>query len=221
VIAHHQKELYEKREKLQKKARQASKPDAAALTKKITHLDLLMQYFESTQAHSISTFKSRLVGPNPTITFQSIWYALRPGSFAYCQFDNEWIGCVILRVKGKKQKNDPAIVKWNILVWFLLAPQKGKFLRGYTRSKGSEVNPTKHVIQHFEGERPVTSLPVIPREYWDARDNGARRQQFEARGKKKLELMEARPKEMKHSGTSIEHDKKEVRMALVWPIFYS
>jgi hypothetical protein len=137
---------------------------------------------------------------------------LQPGKFAYCLFDNTWIGCVVLRVKGKLHKNskDRKIARWNILVWFLLGPENGKFIRGYTRTGKPNTNETKHVIHRFEGEMAVTSLPIIPREYWDARDNGARRRQFEARGKKKLDILDGGPREMIFKGSSLAEEKKQV-----------
>ena len=107
-----------------------------------------------------------------------------------------------MRVKGKEERNSKKIARWNILVWFL--DYNANLFRGYTESgeKG------KHVIHRFEGEQDVTSLKVIPREYWDSIDGGARREQFEARGMKKVKLLQSGYKQMNHKGESLEKRRR-------------
>lgn len=92
-----------------------------------------------------------------------------------------------MRVKGKKDRNSTRTDRWKVLVWFL--DLQGALSRGYTQTHHEAEQDTKLRIYRYEGEQDVTSLKIIPREFWDAIDNGARRAQFEARGAKKFELM--------------------------------
>lgn len=149
----------------------------------------------------------------PTITVDALWYLLKPGTLAYYQYTGEWIGCVIMRVKGKVNPNfgSRKIIRWNIHVWFLSF--SGGLFRAYTQSDQDPELQTKHLIYQYEGEQDVTTLKVVPKEFWDAIDNGARREQFEARGARKLKLMNPAFQQLGHKGESLERKKRLVRKA--------
>lgn len=169
-------------------------------------LDFIKPYAERTLPH----IQHRLKQDVPTVTWDSIWYLLRPGTISYCLFDNERIGCVILRAK-RKIKRDAK--RWNVHVWFL--DFQDKLRRGFTLSRKSGQPRTKHYINFFEGERTVTSLPVFPRQYWDCRDQGKRKTLFEERGKKKLDLLRNEPKQMTYEGQSLENKRRNVRIYFI------
>jgi len=160
----------------------------------------------------VPPIQRRLQNKVPTITFDALWYLLKPGTLAYCQYAGEWIGCVIMRVKGKVERKSISkkIVRCNIHVWFLSF--SGGLFRAYT-TMGSPEFQTKHSIQRYEGEQDVTTLKVVPKEFWDAIDNGARREQFEARGWRKVKLMNPVFQQMSHKGESLEKRKRLVRKA--------
>jgi hypothetical protein len=191
-----------------------SKPSAAEEVKdagkeKADHLKVMLEFIQPHINRLLPSIQRQIQNKVPTITFDALWYLLRPGTLAYCEFDNEWIGCVIMRVKGKSDPDvySHRIVKWNILVWFL--DYAGELVRAFTQSKPE----TKHVIHHFEGERDITSLKVIPRVYWDAIDGGARREQFEARGLKKVQLLKSGYKQMNYEGASLDKKGRTVCVA--------
>jgi hypothetical protein len=177
------------------------------LAKQAQHLGLLLNFLEPHSKKLIPPIHRLLQNKNPTITFEGLWYLLKPGSFAYCLFDNVWIGCVIMCVKLKKTN------KYNIHVWFL--DYVGGMNRVATKSKTRERVGTKHIIHYFEGQMAITALPVMPRDYWDKLDGGARRRDFEERGKLKVDLFTCQPKQMHYEGVAFKNPDKVCRIAIL------
>lgn len=203
VLVHHEKELKRLHAKLSDPSGSSENDeDKIAAQEQADHLKVLLDFIQPQVDRLVPPIQRRLQKKVPTITFDTLWYLLKPGTFVYCQYDKEWIGAIIMRVKGKEERSSKKITRWNILVWFL--DYNAGLFRGYTESgeKG------KHVIHRFEGEQDVTSLSVIPREYWDAIDGGARRDQFEARGLKKVKLLQSGYKQMNYKGESLEKTRR-------------
>jgi hypothetical protein len=168
------------------------------------HLNVLLDFIRPYMDRFVPKAERRLLKPEPTVTFDMIWYHLNPGKFCYCLFDEQLIGCVVLSVKGKSDKNRPdsdKIVRWNVRLWFLDV-RGGKLHRGFT----------KRSIPAFEGQKAVTTLPVIPREYWDRADGGARKKHFEKRGRKKLEVLKQDHLQLDYDGQSLEETRRTVSL---------
>ena len=70
------------------------------------------------------------------------------------------------------------------------------------------------LIEYFEGEKNVLSLEVYPCEYWDTRDGGARRHEYEIAGRSHLELLRAGCIYMNYSGYV--HSPRRVRVSSDW-----
>jgi hypothetical protein len=203
ILVHHEQEL----KKLEAKLSEPREPTATddeknVAAEKADHIRVLLEFIQPQIDRLVPPIQRRLQKKIPTITFDTLWYLLRPGTFVYCQYDGEWIGAIIMRVKGKEERNSKRIDRWNILVWFL--DYNAHLFRGYTASG----ERGKHAIHRFEGEQDVTSLKVIPREYWDAVDGGARREQFEVRGWRKVKLLQSGFKQMNHKGESLERRRR-------------
>jgi hypothetical protein len=206
VLIHHEKELRNLLEKTSSPSKESEPVDE----EKAEHLKVLLDFVQPQIDRLVPPIERRLQNKVPTVAFDSLAYLLRPGTLAYCQFDGEWIGCVIMWVKGKKERDSTKIDRWNIHVWFLAYNSEGLF-RAYTMSDPDSALETKHSIPRYEGEQNVTSLKVVPKVYWDAIDNGARREQFEARGIRKFDLLRTRFQQMSHKGESLEKEKRLVR----------
>lgn len=206
VIIHHEKEL----RKLLKEISSPSEEHSPADVETAEHLKILLEFVQPQIDRIVPPIERRMQNKVPTITYDALWYLLKPGTLAYCQYAGEWIGCVIMQVKRKKELDRGTTDHWNIFVWFL---SFGKQLfRAYTSSK-SDVDSrikTKHTIERYEGEKEITSLKVVPREYWDAIDNGARKEQFEARGVRKVKCISSKFQTMSHKGEMIDVKKRLV-----------
>lgn len=198
ILIHHEKELKQLQKKYSTPGKEGDKEAAE-------HLKVLLDFVQPQIDRIVPPIQRRLQNKVPTITFDALWYLLRPGTLAYCQFGGEWIGCVIMQVRGKKRESK-SITRWNVHVWFLSFTNK--LTRPYTFSHSDSDLQTKHSISRYEGEQEITSLPVVPREYWDAIDNGARKKEFETRGARKLKLMSERFQQMNHKGEMLDKNKR-------------
>ncbi len=205
VLIHHEKELRRLLQSISSPHEEHSSDDEETAK----HLKMLLDFVEPQIQRLVPPIEKRLQNKVPTIAFDALGYLLRPGTLAYCQYDGEWIGCVVMLVKAKEERGSTKIDHWNIHVWFLGYNSEGLF-RAYTNSSSE----TKHQVYRYEGEQDVTSLKVVPKVYWDAIDNGARREQFEARGERKVMLMNARFQQMSHKGETLEKQKLLVRIKL-------
>lgn len=205
VLIHHEHHLRTLYDEISSPSQERSPADKEAAE----HLRILLEFMKPQVEKIVPPIQKLLQNSAPTITFDALWYLLKPGTLAYCQYDGEWIGCVIMGVKGKQRDISSKIHYWNVRVWFLGYDVKGLW-RGYTKSSKEPEIKTKHSIEWYEGERDVTSLEVVPREYWDAIDNGERRAKFEARGAKKVKLMSTRFRQMSHKGESLERKRRPV-----------
>jgi hypothetical protein len=212
VLIHHEKELRKLHQKLSSHGKERTSVDIET----VKHLEVLLDFLKPHFDRIVLPIERRLQNKVPTIDFDSLWYLLRPGILAYCQYAGEWIGCVIMGVKGQVEENSGKITQWNIQIWFLRF--SGGLGRAFTHSSRDpysvsmrdQIPETGHYIARYEGEKDVTSLEVVPREYWDSIDNGARRERFEARGAMKMEMMNPRFQQMSHKGESIEKKKRLV-----------
>ncbi|ESZ91573.1 ATPase [Sclerotinia borealis F-4128] len=193
ILIHHEKELRGLLQKMSSPHEEHSSDNEEIAE----HLKILIDFVQPQIHRLVPPIEKRLQNKVPTIAFDALGYLLRPGTLAYCQYEGEWVGCVIMWVKKK-------IAHWNIHVWFLSYDTEG-FTRSYTDSSKSH---KKHTIPRYEGEQDVTSLKVVPRVYWDAIDNGARREQFEARGARKVMLLNARFQLMNHKDETLEEQKR-------------
>jgi len=179
VLAHHITELrdFHNRLALDKGTTEDEIDEAAT---KYDHLKVLLDYLEPHIERTVLPAHRRLKKETPTTTFADIWYLLRPGALAYAKHDDTWIGCVIEQATLDENNGDNNGSKWSARVWLL----------DHSWSEARICRSTIDIeIEHFDGEKEVTELNVFPREYFDRTDEGARRKQFEARGRKAADVV--------------------------------
>ncbi|TGO60869.1 hypothetical protein BCON_0032g00650 [Botryotinia convoluta] len=192
VLIHHEKELHEKHTQLteQSECTEADK-------EKAEHLKALLDFIKPQSMKLLQPILPLLKNKVPTVSFDGLRYLLKPGTLAYYKFDNEWIGCIILRVNPEAKRKSSKIANWSVSVWYLEWSYHAYRIE------------TKFDIESFEGKRDITSLKVIPREYWDANDNNARRKKFEDRGLKKMTLLKSGHKQMDYKGKTAEEEERQ------------
>ncbi|CAG8951356.1 hypothetical protein HYFRA_00007267 [Hymenoscyphus fraxineus] len=202
VLLHHEKELRKVETRLSSVANISDDEKAQA-----EHLHILLEFIRPHLERIVPPIERRLQKKVPTVTFEALWYLLKPGTLAYCQFDGHWIGCVIMHLKNKFKQGEKKVDRLNVRVWFLDF-FLNKLNRAWTRSDRDPSRKTKHAIQQFDGEENVTNLQIIPRKYWDAIDKGAKRKSFEARGLKKITMLQKGHQQMAHDGMSLEKERR-------------
>lgn len=148
VLIHHEKELHEKHTRL------TEQPGCTEADKeKAEHLKALLDFIKPQSMKPLQPILPLLKNKVPTVSFDGLRYLLKPGTLAYYKYDNEWIGCIILRVNPEAKRKSSKIANWSGSVWYLEWSYHAYRIE------------TKFDIESFEGERDITSLSVIPREY--------------------------------------------------------
>ncbi|KAK8035739.1 hypothetical protein PG991_001812 [Apiospora marii] len=147
----------------------------------VKQLEVLLKFLRPHYQRQFVAARNRLSSSQPTVRFDDIWVLMKPGSLAYTKWDGQWLGCVI----GKSTKLPPRPAdgyaqRWSIEYWFLQVHWPSDQIRFATNSA---------VIDQFEGEQLVTSLPVYPAEFQDANDNGQRKRKLTERGQKTCEIL--------------------------------
>ncbi|TGO69786.1 hypothetical protein BOTNAR_0007g00680 [Botryotinia narcissicola] len=192
VLIHHEKELHEKHTRL------TEQPECTEADKeKAEHLKALLDFIKPQSMKLLQPILPLLKNKVPTVSFDGLRYLLKPGTLAYYKYDNKWIGYIILRVNPETKRRSSKIANWSVSVWYL------------EWSYHAYQIETKFDIESFEGERDIASLKVIPREYWDANDNNARRKKFEDRGLKKMTLLKSGHKQMEYKGKTAEEEERQ------------
>ena len=134
----------------------------------------------------------------PVITFHNLWLLFKPGDDIYYDnikklFGDLVCGGVLMSTKVVElDSTRGALGKETYLdVRFWALQCGGSYI---TKCEASLM------IRLFEGEREVTSLPVFPCKYQDARDKGEVRRKLETRGEKVYKVLQAEPKQMWYEG---------------------
>ncbi|KAK7536773.1 uncharacterized protein J3D65DRAFT_623379 [Phyllosticta citribraziliensis] len=143
---------------------------------KCEHIQVLLDYLDPKIQREILPAQKRLQKAKPTVTYNDLWYLLRPGALSYHIHDNVWIGCVIQRAALVPGTGGQAHDKghWEIYVWF----QDSIWGTGWLATALKKVT-----VDHFEGEKLVLDLPVFPRDYFDIKDGNKRRSDYQKRGR--------------------------------------
>ncbi|KAK7569136.1 hypothetical protein IWX47DRAFT_852733 [Phyllosticta citricarpa] len=143
---------------------------------KCEHIQILLDYLGPKIQRDILPVQKRLEKHEPTVTFNDLWYLLRPGALSYHIHDLVWIGCVIQSAELVQGTGAQAHENghWEIYVWF----QDSIWGTGWLATALKKVK-----IEYFEGEELVTNLPVFPRDYFDKQDGNRRRSELQERGR--------------------------------------
>jgi hypothetical protein len=168
------------------------------------HLHVLLEFLQPQFQTLCAPGQDRLSQISPTVIFEDMWFLMKPGAMAYAMCDNIWIGCVIKESKLTSVPLDHSTDKWSVTVIFLQVDWASDEI-GYASSTV--------VIERFDGERLVTSLPVFPCEFHDKQDGGARNETFRKGGDKVCELLWGESRYMKYEGEVMDNSRSYVRLS--------
>lgn len=144
-----------------------------------SHLKHLYEFVEESYHAKVIPCEQDLSGPCPQITFDMIWYLLKPGTDVYAQSDGIVFAGVVLDVKRVSAKSHAIISgdiieseSWSVDFWYL-------------KTDGARIKRTRHGVEitPYSGLRDVADLPVHPVSIWDAKDKGERRTSVLARSR--------------------------------------
>lgn len=176
---------------------------------KLKHLKVLLQYLRPLFQRHYNAARSRLSLDHPTVRFEDLWVLMKPGSLAYTEWDGQWLGCII----GESTKLPPELSKgipqrWSVEYWLLQA---------HWPSDQIQFAANDVIIDRFEGEQVVTSLPICPVEFQDAKDSGVRRRALIERGLKTCDILWSGSRYMSYEGECLSRSKQRVSLPLVPP----
>jgi hypothetical protein len=196
VLIHHASDLQQLHDQLT----QSPGTERANAAEKCRHIRILLDLLARKIDRSITPAQKRLEKATPTVIFKDLWYLLRPGLLSYFNHDGEWLGGVIQSVSFRDADDDEPAA-WEVTVWF------------QDNSGSRQVNeyaPNTITIEDFDGERLATSLPVIPRDFYDRTDNGERKAAFIRRGERARDILWDRYIYAKYDGKLMDSAKSEV-----------
>jgi hypothetical protein len=196
VLIHHIRELKELKDRLESSIA-ASSDDR--ILEKCRHLQVLLDFLNSRFQRTLQADK-RLLKENPTVVFEDIWYLLKPGTLVYFLHDGLWFGGTIESVSHRRNDSN----KEEAWIVNILFQDVGFDTHMLARA------PHSIIIEAFDGEKLVTSLPVLPCQIHDRQDNGTRRAAFQKRGALVADIMWSGYKYMKYRGMTMDKKKRKV-----------
>ncbi|GES65448.1 ATPase family AAA-domain-containing protein 3B [Aspergillus terreus] len=196
VLIHHIRELKALKDRLESSI--AAESDNR-ISEKCRHLQVLLDFLNPRFQRTLTQAEKRLLKESPTVVFGDIWYLLKPGILVYFLHDGLWLGGVIESVSHRLE-GDPKEDVWEVRVLF----QDVHFHKNVLGHA-----PCCIIIEAFDGEKLVTSLPVLPCQFHDRQDNGTRRTAFQKRGALVADILWSGYKYMKYSGMTMDKKKKK------------
>lgn len=140
------------------------------------HMELLRKYLKGKPGVPLEAMRSSWTRSKPTISFETLWLLLKPGSDVYVREPDGSLNAYIvdsvrggiIMIEGRK-----TISAYNVQVWHLVLG-------------GSDIVPrtTRIDIAPFDNEREILSLPIFPVRCKDDLDNGETKQRLINRGKR-------------------------------------
>ncbi|KKY25645.1 putative atpase aaa+ type core [Diplodia seriata] len=188
---------------------EAEKTDADV---KYEHLQTLLEFLDPHVEKTVLPARRRLKKDAATVTWDDMWYLLRPGSLSYAMHDDTWLGVVIREAEITTDSDNPDIHKWKVTAWLLDHTWYSSSIRT------AEVSVD---VPYFEGEKTVTSLPIYPREYLDkteesAGDGSGRRAKFVQRGARMRDIIwDGGHAYLRHDGEFADEKKRPYKGPLI------
>ncbi|KAL1615181.1 hypothetical protein SLS56_011913 [Neofusicoccum ribis] len=171
------------------------------------HLQVLLDFLDPHVEKTVLPARRRLAKDVATVTFDDLWYLMRPGSLAYAMYEDTWLGVVIKESEFVTENDgNGELRKWNVKGWLL------------DHSWHSPSIGTAEVtieVPYFEGEKVVTALPIHPREYFDRTDGGERREKFRRRGEKMCDIIWHGHAYLAYDGEFMDEKKRPYKGALI------
>ncbi|KAI0451719.1 hypothetical protein F5B21DRAFT_516499 [Xylaria acuta] len=165
----------------------------------LEHVQILVEFLRPRYQQQYIPAKERSLTIQPTVRFEDLWVVMKPGSLAYTCWNSHTIGCVIGKsVLLPPEPSHDLPERWSIDFWFLQV---------HWPSDQIGFNLQTAVVDRFDGEKPVTSLPIHPAEYVDAKDQGKTKQRFMARGRKVCDILWGESRYMEYDGECMDRSK--------------
>ncbi|KAJ8127276.1 hypothetical protein O1611_g6359 [Lasiodiplodia mahajangana] len=171
---------------------------------KLEHIQVLLGFLRPRYQQQYVPAKERYLSTQPTVRFEDLWVAMKPGVPAYAEFNRGITGCVVgcvigevIRLPPKPSQDLPG--RWSIDFWFL-----------QVHWPSDEIGCTRHTITItlFDGEKPITSLPIYPAEILDATDQGTTKRRFVDRGRKVRDILWGQSMYMEYDGECMDIAKQ-------------
>ncbi|KAI3325235.1 hypothetical protein HD806DRAFT_533827 [Xylariaceae sp. AK1471] len=164
------------------------------------HLQVLLEFLRPRFQQQYSPARERSLAVQPTVKFDDLWVIMKPGSLAYAKWDGISIGCVVGKsVHLTPKPSDDLPERWSIKFWFLQVHWPSDQI-------GCAIHTA--VINRFDGEKLITSLPLCPAEFHDLQDQGAMKRHFTDRGEKVCEVLWGESKYMYYDGECMDQSKQ-------------
>ncbi|RYC61934.1 hypothetical protein CHU98_g4282 [Xylaria longipes] len=154
------------------------------------HLELVLDFLKEEFGDSISNERGRYERSPAFRTFRMLWLLFKPGCTVYVNTGGKKDACVVESIEtGDGILSSPMeqLPDCKLNLWYL--DFDGRYV---TRCKRVEVVPS------FQGEKSITSLNVVPSEFWDKKDEGRLRLKLEDEGVKWYKLLTG--KQVQYSG---------------------
>lgn len=125
-------------------------------------------------------------------TNEALWFLYKPGCHVYSQIDGNWRAFIVRNavITYSMARSTTSSMITIITAWYI-AHNGERFVR---RNK-------KFTFSPFDGERKITSLDLIPSQYFNSADNI--RGILESRGHRYYDIMRNTPRHLGYSGDAI------------------
>lgn len=214
VLMHHITDLEEFMIKIKTGAEDSEQGTNAV---RLQHLQILLNFIRPQFQQRCAPAQQRLSHAIPTVTFNDLWFLMKPGSMAYSLYDGHWIGCTIGQNSKEEISSDGISREESSKDQTRLDHCPSRWSTRITLLRASSVSPrldpvSSHVeIDEFDGEKLITSLPIFPREFHDKNDAGDRRGLFEKRGERIAKMVWAGSHYARHRGYCLDDSQFYVR----------
>lgn len=162
-------------------------------------LSTLLDFLRPAYEECYEPAQNRLSQEHPTVMFDDLWVLFKSNSLAYAKVDGQWIGCKIgpvAKLPADPEENIPA--RWQVGIWYLQTDFSTEEIGCATRT---------YVFNDSDGQSSITQFDIIPCQLFDKIDGGSRRNAFEKRGQKILDILWGTDREYIHNGRSLSYSR--------------
>ncbi|KAK6841173.1 hypothetical protein PG987_002033 [Apiospora arundinis] len=181
--------------------------DSEENSHELKHLEVLLRFLRPMFEQQYVPAELRSGLDQPTSKFEDLWVLMKPGLLAYTKWDGEWIGCIVEQsTKLSPKPSEDLPQRWSIEYSILQLHWPSEEIRSARNSI---------IIDHYDGEKLVTSLPICPAQFYDAGDMGVMKQKLTQRGQKACRIIWEGPRYMFYHGTSLSSQKAHISERIV------